>query len=175
MFPAGYMGAAYCFPFQKPALFFLSFYFVFRAPANGSNNMSCQSASHQQVFVQQQQRKKKKRTIRMPIGCGSWVAARARHQHSPHPYTHFPVCLSVCLSIDLTSQVIMYSVMYYREAERCAAGNCKEMIKNVRIRLLSSNWTFLPIELKKRRRKFRLCVTAASANTERGLLSMRAL
>ena len=39
----------------------------------------------------------KEKTIRMPIGCGSWVAARARHQHSPHPYTHFPVCLSVCL------------------------------------------------------------------------------
>ena len=47
----------------------------------------------------------------------------------------------------------MYSVMYYREAERCAAGNCKEMIKNVRIRLLSSNWTFLPIEFLKKKKE----------------------
>ena len=47
----------------------------------------------------------------------------------------------------------MYSVMYYREAQRCAAGYCKEMIKNVRIRLLSSNWTFLPIEFLKKKKE----------------------
>ena len=53
-------GRGLLFSLPEAGPFFLSFYFVFRAPANGSNNMSCQSASHQQVFVQQQQRKKKK-------------------------------------------------------------------------------------------------------------------
>ena len=125
MFPAGYMGAAYCFPFQKPALFFLSFYFVFRAPANGSNNMSCQSASHQQVFVQQQQRKKKKELY----VCRQDAALESLPGHAIN-IVLIPtrISLSVCLSVyrsNLSSNNVFSNVL-----SRGRALCCGELQRN---------------------------------------------